>query len=128
MDIPECTWDSILIYFVIGLLRTPSRYDAAWVIVDKLTKLTNILPRWISWSLYKLAQTYIQKIVRLHGIPTAIVSNKKPRFMSKFWVALQEALGTKLHFSIACQPQIDGQTKRTIQTLEDMLRACVLEL
>ena len=59
LDIPECTWDSILIYFVVGLLRTPSRYDAAWVIVDRLTKLTYILPRWISWSLYKLGQIYI---------------------------------------------------------------------
>ena len=114
--------------FVVGLPRTPSGYDAAWVIVDRLTKSTHILPIRISCPLYKLAEVYLQEIVRLHGIPTSIVSDRDPRFTSKFWVALQEALGTKLHFSTAYHPQTDGQTERTIQTLEDMLRACVLEL
>ena len=84
--------------FVVGLPRTPIGYDAAWVIVDRLTKSTH------SFLLYKLAQVYIQEIIRLHGIPTSIVSNRDPRFTSKFWVALQEALGTKLHFSTTYQP------------------------
>ena len=70
----------------------------------------------------------MKEIVRLHGVPTSIVSDRDPHFTSNFWKALQEALGTKLRFSIAYHPQMDGQTKRTIQTLEDMLRACVLEL
>ena len=66
-------------------------------------------------------------IVRLHGVPVSIVSNRDPRFTSKFWPSLQIALGTRLHFSTAFRPQTDGRSKRIIQTLEDMLRACVME-
>ena len=70
---------------------------------------------------------YVQEIVRLHGIPLNIVSDRDPRFTSRFWKALQQAFGTQLRFSTAYHPQTDGQTERTIQTLEDMLRACVME-
>ena len=65
--------------------------------------------------------------MRLHGIPVSIVSDRDPRFTSRFWESLQQALGTKLHFSTAFHPQTDGQSERTIQTLEDILQACVLE-
>ena len=64
----------------------------------------------------------------MHGIPTSIVLDRDPRFTSKFWVALQEALGTKLRFSTTYHPQIDGHIERIIQILEDILSACVLEL
>ncbi|MCI28811.1 retrotransposon protein, partial [Trifolium medium] len=74
-----------------------------------------------------LAEIYIEQIVRLHGIPSSIVLNRDPRFTSRFWEGLQEALGTKLRLSSAYHPQTDGQSERTIQSLEDLLRACVLE-
>ena len=90
--------------FAVELPRIPSGYNAAWIIVDKLTKSTHILPIRISCPLYKLAQVYIQEIVRLHKVPTSIVLDRDPRFTSKFWVALQEVLGTKLHFSTAYHP------------------------
>nr|GFC70225.1 retrotransposon protein, putative, Ty3-gypsy subclass [Tanacetum cinerariifolium] len=67
------------------------------------------------------------EIVRLHGTPLAIVSDRDPGFTSRFWKGLQKACGTRLKFSIAFHPQTDGQTERTIQTLEDMLRSCALE-
>ena len=66
--------------------------------------------------------------MRLHGVPVSIISDRDPRFTSRFWPSLQTALGTRLHFSITFHPQTDGQSERTIQTLEDMLRACVMEL
>ena len=75
----------------------------------------------------KLAEIYVREIVRLHGAPVLIVSDRDPRFTSRFWPSLQEALGTKLKFSTTFYPQTDGQSERTIQTLEDMLRACVIE-
>ena len=75
----------------------------------------------------KLANTYIQEIVRLHGVPISIISDRDSRFTSKFWQSLQGALGTRLDMSTAYHPQTDGQSERTIQTLEDMLRACVLD-
>ena len=63
----------------------------------------------------------------LDGVPISIISDRDPRFTSKFWGSLHQALGTKLHLSSAYHPQTDGQSKRTIQSLEDLLRACVLE-
>nr|GFD19444.1 retrotransposon-related protein [Tanacetum cinerariifolium] len=74
-----------------------------------------------------LAETFQQEIVRLHGTPSAIVSDRDPRFSSRFWKGLQKAWGTRLKFSTAFHPQTDSQTERTIQTLEDMLRSCALE-
>ena len=81
----------------------------------------------MKYSLEKLARLYVKEIVRLHGVPAGIVSNRDPRFVSRFWISLQKAMGTQLKFSTAYHPQTDGQTERTIQTLEDMLRSCVLE-
>jgi len=69
---------------------------------------------------------YMKEVVRLHGIPKSIVSDRDTKFVSKFWQSLQSALGTQLSLSVAFHPQMDGQSERTIQTLEDMLRACVL--
>ena len=97
------------------------------MIVDRLTKSAYFLPMKNSDSIEKLAELYVKEIVRLHGTPILIVSDRDPRFTSRFWPSLQRALGTRLHFSTTFNPQTDGQSERTIQTLEDMLRACVLE-
>jgi hypothetical protein len=113
--------------FLVGLPRTLAGHDAIWVIVDRLTKAAHFIPIRVKYSLEKLTELYIQEIVRLHGVPESIVSAKDPRFTSRFWKSLQEAMGTKLRFSTAYHPQTDGQSERTIQTLEDMLRACVLD-
>ncbi|KAL0315148.1 UNVERIFIED_CONTAM: RNA-directed DNA polymerase [Sesamum calycinum] len=78
-------------------------------------------------SIDKLAELYVSEIVRLHGVPVSIVLDRDPRFSSRFWGSLQGALGMKLHFSTAFHPQTDGQSERTIQTLEDMMRACIME-
>ena len=112
---------------MLGLPRCRSGHDTIWVIVDRLRKSTHFLPVRNSDSLDKLAQLYVREIIRLHGTPVSIVSDDDPRFTSRFWPSLQNSLGTKLHFSTAFHPQTDGQSERTIQTLEDMLRACVME-
>ena len=75
----------------------------------------------------KLTRTYIREIVRLHGVPISIISDRDSRFTSPFWRSLQKSLGTRLDMSTAYHPQTDGQSERTIQTLEDMLRACVID-
>ena len=69
----------------------------------------------------------MDNIVRLHGTPVTIVSDRDPRFTSKLWKEFQEAMGTELRFSTAFHPQTDGQSERTIQVLEDLLRSCVLD-
>ena len=98
-----------------------------WVIVDRLMKSTHFLPMKNCDSIEKLAEWYVKEIVRIHGMSVSIVLDRDPRFTSRFWPSLQRALGTRLHFSTTFHPQTDGQFERTIQTLEDMLRAYVLE-
>nr|GFA67729.1 putative nucleotidyltransferase, ribonuclease H [Tanacetum cinerariifolium] len=97
------------------------------VVVDRLTKSAHFLPIRKDYSVSRLAEIFQQKIVRLHGTPSAIVSDRDTHFASRFWKGLQKAWGTRLKFSTAFHPQTDGQSERTIQTLEDMLRSCALE-
>ncbi|KAL2252851.1 UNVERIFIED_CONTAM: Transposon Tf2-11 polyprotein [Sesamum indicum] len=127
LTIPEWKWEKTTMDFVIRLPRTFRTHDAIWVIVDRLTKSSYFLSIRQNDSLDKLIELYVSEIVRLHGIPTSIVSDRDPRFTSHFWGSLQTALGTKLHFSTAFHPQTDGQSERTIQTLEDMMRAYIIE-
>ena len=127
LEIPNWKWEDISMDFVSGLPRTRGRNDSIWVIVDRLTKSAHFIPIRKTSDLGALARLYLKEIVRLHGAPRSIVSDRDSRFVSRFWTSLQEALGTKLSMSTAYHPQSDGQTERTIQTLEDMLRACVLD-
>ncbi|KAJ4966256.1 hypothetical protein NE237_018105 [Protea cynaroides] len=113
--------------FVMGLPLTPRVVDAVWVIVDRLTKTARFKPIRPQYTLERLAKLYVDNIVRLHGVPESVVSDRDPRFTSKFWEGLQKAMGTTLKFSTAFHPQTDGQSERTIQILEDMLRACVID-
>ena len=113
--------------FVTGLPRTQRGHDAIWVIVDRLTKSAHFIATNNTYSLERYAQLYVDEIVRLHGVPVSIVSERDPCFTSRFWPKLQDAMGTRLHFSTAFHPQTDGQSERTIQTFEDMLRDCVME-
>ena len=75
-----------------------------WVIVDRLTKSAHFLPIQTTITLDKLASLYVKEIIRLHGVPISIVSNRDNRFTSKFWRSLQNALGTQLNFSTAFHP------------------------
>ena len=113
--------------FVVGLPMTERKHDSVWVIVDRLTKSAHFLPVRTDYSLDNLANLYIKEIVRLHGILVSIISDRDPRFTSRFWGKLQEVLGTRLNFSTAFHPQMDGQLERVIQILEDMLRSCVID-
>nr|GFA93315.1 putative reverse transcriptase domain, ribonuclease H-like domain, aspartic peptidase domain protein [Tanacetum cinerariifolium] len=113
--------------FVSGLPRTPSGYESIWVIVDRLTMFTHFLPMKKTDSIEKLAQLYLREIVCRHGVPVSIISDRDSLFTSRFWETLQKALGTQLNLSTAYHLETDGQSERTIQTLEDMLRACAID-
>lgn len=127
LDIPEWKWDHITMDYVTKLPKTPRGNDMIWVIVDRLTKSAYLLPICETASMEKLATLYVDEVVTRHGVPLSIVSDRDSRFASSFWKSLQRELGTKVHLSTAYHPQTDGQSERTIQTLEDMLRACVIE-
>ena len=113
--------------FVSGFPTTSSGQDAIWFIVDRLTKTTHFLPIRLAQSVDSLSRIYVREIVRLHGVPSSIVSDRDPHFTSRFWRCLQQALGSDLLFSTTFHPQTDGQSERTIQILEDMLWACILD-
>ena len=127
LDIPKWKWDQITMDFVVGLPRTMKGHDAIWDVVDQLTKSAHFISIKTTFSLEQLENLYVQEIVRLHGVPKSIVSDRDAWFTSKFWKSVQRAMGTSLNFSTAFHPQTDGQSERTIQILKDMLRACVLD-
>ncbi|XXG52995.1 hypothetical protein AAC387_Pa03g1177 [Persea americana] len=101
--------------------------DNIWVIVDRLTKVAHFLLMNIKTHRDELARMYMEKVVTIHDVTLSIVSDRDPRFLGKLWTELQEVLGITLSFSTAYHPQIDGQIERDNQTLEEMLRACILQ-
>ena len=113
--------------FVVGLPLTGRKHDSVWAVVDRLTKSAHFLLVRTDYSLDKLAELYIKEIVRLHGIPVSIISNRDLRFTSRYWGKLQEALGIGLNFNTAFHSQTDGQSEKVIQILEDILRSCVID-
>jgi hypothetical protein len=127
LEVPMLKWVQIVMYFVVGLPKAPSKQYAMWVILDRLTKCACFLPIKITDSMDKLAKLYVWEIVRLHGMSISIGSDRDPRFTSKFRKRLQSAMGTKLNFSIAYHLQTNVQYERTIQTLKDKLRLCMLD-
>ncbi|GKA51171.1 putative reverse transcriptase domain-containing protein, partial [Tanacetum coccineum] len=109
------------------LPKSSQGYDTIWVIVDRITKFVIFIPMRKTDLMDKLARMYLKEVVTRHGIPLSIICDRDPRFTSNFWRSLQNALGTSLDMSTAYHPQTGGQSERTIQTLEDMLRACAID-
>ncbi|GJY42822.1 putative reverse transcriptase domain-containing protein [Tanacetum coccineum] len=125
-EIPQWKWDNITMDFVTKFPKSSQGYDTIWVIVYRLTKSAIFVSTRETDPLEKLARMYLKEVVTRHGIPVSIICDRDPRFASNFWRSLQKALGTNLDMSTAYHPQTDGQSERTIQTLEDMLRACAI--
>nr|GEV10036.1 hypothetical protein [Tanacetum cinerariifolium] len=119
--------ENITMGFVTKLPKTSTGQDTIWVIVDRLTKSAHFLPMKEIDSMEKLTRQYLKEVVSRHGVPVLIIFDRDSKFTSHFWQSLNKALSTQLDMSTAYHPQTDGQSKRIIQTLEDMLRACVIE-
>jgi IS30 family transposase len=127
MKIPEWKWEEVGMDFIVRLPRTQRGYDSIWVIVDRVTKVAYFLPIKTTYKGARLAELYMERIVSLHGVPKKIMSDRGTQFTSQFLHKVHQSLGTKLNFSSAYHPQTDGQTERTNQIIEDMLRACALQ-
>ncbi|GKD58588.1 putative reverse transcriptase domain-containing protein, partial [Tanacetum coccineum] len=125
--IPEWKWDNIMMDFITKLPKLSQGFDTIWVIMDRLTKSAHFLPIRKNDPLDKLARLYQNMIVARHGIPVSIICDHDGRFTSNFWRSFQKALGTDPSMSNAYHPETDSQSERTIQTLEDMLRACMID-
>ncbi|GJX61271.1 putative reverse transcriptase domain-containing protein [Tanacetum coccineum] len=125
--IPVWKWENITMDFVTKLPKTSSSHDEIWVIVDRLIKSAHFLPIKETDSMEKFTRQYLKEVVSRHGVPVSIISDRDSKFTSHFSQSLNKALGTQLDMSTTYHPQTDGQSERTIQTLEDMLRACVID-
>jgi len=113
--------------FLVGLPVTPLRHNCIMVVVDKLTKSAHFIPVKSTFNAPTIAQVFLKEIVRLHGVPWKIISDRDVRFTSIFWQSIHEALGTQLNFSTAYHPETDGQIEKVNQVMEDMLRMYVMD-
>jgi hypothetical protein len=126
LSIPMWKWDDISMDFIVGLPLTARKKDSIWVIVDRLTKTAHFIAIHTTYLVQQYAELYMDQIVRLHGIPKTIISDRGTQFIARFWEQLHECLGTKLIHNSSYHPQTDGQTERINQILEDILRASIL--
>ncbi|GJV63441.1 putative reverse transcriptase domain-containing protein [Tanacetum coccineum] len=125
--ISQWKWEKITMDFITKLPKTLSGYDTIWVIIDRLTKSIHFLPMKETDTMERLTRLYLKEVVSRHRVPVSVISDRVSRFTSRLWQSLQKALGTRLDMSTAYHSQTDGQSERTIQTLKDMLRACVID-
>ncbi|GJX90270.1 putative reverse transcriptase domain-containing protein [Tanacetum coccineum] len=119
-EIPMWKWERITMDFITKLPKTLNGHDTIWVIVDHLTKSAHFIPTRETNSMETLTRLYIKEIISWHEVPISIISDHDSHFTFRFWQSLQSTLGSQLDMSTAYHPETDGQSERTIQTLEDM--------
>ena len=125
LPIPTRPWQQVSMDLITALPRSRSGNDAIVVFVDKLTKMVHYVATTTNVTAPQLATIFMREVVRLHGVPESILSDRDPRFTAHFWRAFWEQLGTTLTMGTAYQPQTDGQTERANRTLEELLRSVV---
>jgi hypothetical protein len=127
LSVLDWKWDDISMDFIVGLPLTAHKYNSIWVIVDQLTKFSHFIPMNTNYNIQKYAEIYIAHVLCLHGVPKMIISDRESQFVAHLWEQMHASLRTQLIHSLTYHPQMDGQTERVNQILEDMLRACVIE-
>jgi hypothetical protein len=125
--IPELKWEVISMDFIVGFPLTGRKHDSIFMVVDTLTKSAHFIPVRMMYQALDIARVFVSDIVRLHGVPRRIISNRGSTFIGWFWTSFEEALGTQLNFSTTYHPKTDGQTERLNQILEDMLHMHVMD-
>jgi len=128
LPIPEWKWEFVTKYFITKFLRITKQLDSIMVVVvDKLTKSSHLIPLNITHNSINIVYIYMVEITRLHGIPKTIVTDRDPKFTSKFWKGLFKGFGTNLNFSTTCHPESDGKTERVNKVIEYILRMYAMD-
>ena len=122
LPIPEKKWTSVSMDFIVQLPKTAAGRDAIVVFVDRLTKMAHFVAINTTITAIELADVFVDNVVRLHGVPTSIISDRDSKFTSAFWAQMCQRLGIKQGMSSAIHPQTDGQTEKMNKVLEDLLR------
>ncbi|CAI5484512.1 unnamed protein product [Closterium sp. Yama58-4] len=125
LPVPEQPWQVVSLDFITGLPSTSRGHDSILVVIDKFSKMGHFIPTNATATAEATARLFFDRIITIHGIPATLISDRDPKFTSKFWKELMGLLGTKLAMSSAYHPQTDGQTERLNQVVEQLLRtAC----